>query len=114
MHVVARVAQAHPSLATQLFVPGGVYLHEAIVEGPVCIVVDGRRVETAFSLRDGPEKLRGYPELLACLFKAKRANMMGSEEYEGDREGKRPGRTDIASPMYAPFHREGITSSLGG
>ena len=65
-----------------------------------------------FSFCDGPEKLRRHPVLFAGLFEAKRANMMRSEEYEGDREETRPGGTDIADPMSEPFHRQGITSSL--
>ena len=60
---------------SQLPVPEGIYLHEAIVEGAVPVVVDGSGIEIAFCFCDGPEKLWRYSVRFASLFKAKGPNM---------------------------------------
>src|SRR5208337_1168275 len=106
LHVVARVAETHPSLMAQLPVPGRVYLHKAIVERPVFVVVDGSRVETALRLCDGPKKLWRYLIRCTSLFEAEGANVLGGKDYESDSKEAPAGGTNIADPMFQPSHRQ--------
>jgi len=84
LHVVACIIEIHPSLTSQPLVPGGIYLHEAVVKRAVFIVVDGSGVEIAFGFCDGPKKLRRYPILLPSLFEAESTNILRSEDHKGD------------------------------
>lgn len=107
LHVEARIVEMPPSLAAQLPVPGRVYLHKAVVVGPVPIVVDRRGIEITFGFCDGPKKLRRHPVSFAGLLEAESPHMLGGEDYENDREETPPGGTDIANLVFQPFHDQG-------